>query len=185
MKDEVSGLKQYLWKIGLLLVILVGFAGLILLIPNSLGEEFISQARIAGYLPYSPEAATELAYKRCTGCHGEEKIVKYCPRCGPPFIVAVHFMKKYIELSNLQGQNIRPFSDAELVTITQVWNGLVGNWEGDWPRKDIRKLLAGDEALLLLFETPIEDRPIERVLQHKIAPGSYKEITHQIKKTAL
>lgn len=181
MKFEVSKMKQRLSIIGLLLLIITGLAGLFLFIPNPLGEEVIKQARIKGYLPYTPEAATELAYKRCTTCHGEEKVVKYCPRCGPPIIVAVHFMKKYIELANIQGKNIRPFSDAELVTITQVWNGLVGNWESDWPRKDIRKLLAGDRALLQLFETPIEDRPIELVLQDKVAPGSYKEITQKSK----
>jgi hypothetical protein len=85
-------------------------------------------------------------------------------------------MKKYVELSNIQGKEIRQFSDAELVAITQVWNGLVGNWEGDWPRKDIRKLLGSDRALLDLLETPVEERPIEVVLQDKVAPGSYKEI---------
>jgi hypothetical protein len=93
--------------------------------------------------------------------------------------VAVGFMRKYIELSNIQGNKIRQFSDAELVAITQVWNGLVGNWEGDWPRKDIRKLLGSDRALLDLFETPVEERPIEVVLQDKVAPGSYKEITQK------
>jgi hypothetical protein len=88
-------------------------------------------------------------------------------------------MRKYVELSNSQGANIRQFSDAELVAITQVWNGLVGNWEGDWPRKDIRKLLDGDRALLELFETPVEERAIELVLQESVAPGSYKELTRQ------
>lgn len=174
-------MKKSLSITGLLLVVIVSITALLMFIPNPLGEELLKQARIRGYLPYSPEAAMTLAYDRCTGCHGDEKIVKYCPRCGPPFIATIHFMKKYVELSNIQGKNIRPFSDAELVAITQVWNGLVGNWEGDWPRKDIRKLLRGDRVLLKLFETPVEDRPIERVLQHKVAPGSYKEITQQSK----
>ncbi len=159
-----------------LLLIIVLAAGLLLVVPNSLGEEALKQARIRGYLPYTPEAAMTLAYDRCTTCHGDEKIVKYCPRCGPPFIVAIRFMKKYIELSNTQGANIRQLSDAELVAITQVWNGLVGNWEGDWPRKDIRKLLENDRALLDLFETPVEERAIEVVLQNSVAPGSYKEL---------
>ncbi len=165
---------------GLFLAIAI-VAGLLLLIPNTLGEEFLKQARIRGYLPYTPEAATTLAYDRCTTCHGDEKIVKYCPRCGPPFIVTVGFMRKYVELSNIQGKKIRPFTDAELVAIIQVWNGLVGNWESDWPRKDIRKLLGSDRALLELFETPIEERAIEVVLQDKVAPGSYKEISQKIK----
>jgi hypothetical protein len=165
----------------LLLIVITSIAVLLLIIPNPLGEEFLNQARIRGYLPYTPEAATTLAYERCTTCHGDEKIVKYCPRCGPPFIVTVGFMRKYVELSNIQGKKIRQFSDAELVAITQVWNGLVGNWEGDWPRKDIRKLLGSDRALLDLFETPIEERAIEVVLQNKVAPGSYKEITQKSK----
>jgi len=163
---------------GFLLIIAI-LAGVLLITPNPLGEEVLKQARIKGYIPYTPEAAISLAYERCTTCHEEEKIVKYCPRCGPPFIVAVRFMKKYIELSNIQCKKIRQFSDAELVAIIQVWNGLVGNWEGDWPRKDIRKLLGNDRALLDLFETPIEDRAIEVVLQDKVAPGSYTEITHK------
>jgi len=167
------------------LLLISTLIGLIMLVPNPLGEEVLNQARIRGYLAYTPEAAITLAYERCTTCHGEEKIVKYCPRCGPPFIATIHFMKKYVELSNIKSQKIRPFSDAELVTITQVWNGLVGNWERDWPRKDIRKLLRGDRVLLELFETPVEDRPIERVLQNKVAPGSYKEITQKIKKPTL
>jgi len=165
---------------GLLLIVAI-IAGFLLFTPNPLGEAFLKQARIKGYLPYTPEAATTLAYDRCTTCHGEEKIIKYCPRCGPPFIVTVRFMKKYVELSNIQGKKIRQFSDAELVAITQVWNGLVGNWEGDWPRKDIRKLLGNDRALLDLFETPVEERAIEVVLQDKVAPGSYKEIIQKSK----
>ncbi|GMR18808.1 MAG: hypothetical protein BMS9Abin33_1251 [Gammaproteobacteria bacterium] len=165
---------------GLLLITAI-LAGLLLLVSNPLGEQLLQQARIRGYLSYTPEAAVTLAYDRCTTCHGDEKIVKYCPRCGPPFIVTVGFMRKYVELSNIQGKKIRPFSDAELVAITQVWNGLVGNWESDWPRKDIRKLLRGDRALLDLFETPVEERTIEIVLQDKVAPGSYKEITQKSK----
>lgn len=173
-------MKRSVAMTGLLLIIAI-VAGLLLLIPNPLGEELLQQARIRGYLSYTPEAAITLAYDRCTTCHGEEKIIKYCPRCGPPFIVAIRYMRKYIELSNIQGKKIRQFSDAELVAITQVWNGLVGNWEGDWPRQDIRKLLGSDRALRDLFETPVEERPIEVVLQHKVAPGSYKEITQKSK----
>ena len=174
-------MKKSLSISGLLLIVIASIAVLLLIIPNPLGEEFLNQARIRGYLPYTPEAATTLAYERCTTCHGEEKIVKYCPRCGPPFIVTVRFMRKYVELSNIQGTKIRQFSDAELAAITQVWNGLVGNWEGDWPRKDIKKLLGNDRALIRLFETPVEERSIEVVLQNKVAPGSYKEITQKSK----
>jgi len=84
-------------------------------------------------------------------------------------------MKKYVELTNQKGGNFRPFSDAELVAITQAWNGLVGNWEAGWGEKNIKKLLQGDAALIHLFETPLEGRPIESALKNKSAPGAHKE----------
>ena len=40
-------------------------------------------------------------------------------------------------------KKVRPFSDAELTAIVQVWNALVGNWEGDWRQKDIKRMLRG------------------------------------------
>ncbi|MCP4041179.1 MAG: hypothetical protein GY731_04365, partial [Gammaproteobacteria bacterium] len=45
-----------------------------------------------------------------------------------------------------------------------------------WRKQDIRKLLQGDDALLRLAETSLEERPIEWALKDKTAPGSYKEI---------
>ena len=116
-----------------------------------------------------------LAYDRCGGCHEEEKITKYCARCGPPFIVVANFMKKYVEVTNSQGGSIRPFTSPELVAIIQVWNGLVGNWEKDWRKEDLERLLKHDPELLALLNTPAEKRPIEMALQDKSAPGSYKE----------
>jgi hypothetical protein len=62
-----------------------------------------------------------------------------------------------------------------VIAITQVWNGLVGNWEPDWGNKDINKLLQGDQALIRLAETPVDQRPIEMALKNKRAPGSHKE----------
>ncbi len=157
--------------------LLIAAAGLVL-VPNSLGQGLISQAKARGYLAYTPEEATELAYRRCTTCHSDEKILLYCARCGPPFIVVTHFMKKYVEVTNMQvgAKAVAQFTDAELAAITQVWNGLVGNWEDDWPARDIKKLLGNDKALIRLFETPPDKRLIEAVLKHKTAPGSYKEI---------
>jgi len=167
---------------GLLLFIIASMAGLLILTPNPLGEKILKEVKAMGYLSYTPTEATTLAYNRCTTCHGEEKVLKYCSRCGPPFIVTVHFMKKYVEIANTQGKKIRQFSDAELVTITQVWNALIGNWERDWPRKDIKKLLENDRALIHLFETPVDERPIEAALKDKSAPGSYKEVIQRSKK---
>ncbi|MDH4234098.1 MAG: hypothetical protein OEV15_03055, partial [Gallionella sp.] len=84
--------------------------------------------------------------------------------------------RKYVELMNLKGEKFKPFSDAEVVAITQAWNGLVGNWEPDWASKDINKLLQGDHALIRLAETPLEGRPIEKALRSKTAPGAHKEL---------
>ena len=144
-------------------------------IPNPLSAQILTEAKYRGYLPYTADEAVTLAYKRCTTCHPADKMLKYCSRCGPPFIVVAQSMKKYTELMNEKGGNFKPFSDAETVAITQVWNGLVGNWEPDWGTKDIKKLLQGDQALIRLAETPVEQRPIETALKNKQAPGSHKE----------
>jgi hypothetical protein len=164
-----------------LLLAAFGVVGVLLFVPNPTGEKIISQAKAKGYIAYAPDEAIELAYKRCTGCHSDEKIVKYCARCGPPFIVVSHFMRKYVEIMNQQdnGMKVEQFTDAELVAITQVWNALVGNWESDWPRKDLKKLLAGDRPLVRLLETPVEQRPLEVKLKDRIAPGSYEEETRK------
>ena len=167
-------MKKRFFLFGLFLAVTV-IAG-VLLIPNPLGRSALAEAKSMGYLPYSPEEATALAYRRCTACHGAEKILQYCSRCGPPFVVVSHSMRKYIELSNLDSKKIKKFSDAELIAITQVWNALIGNWESDWRQKDIKRLLQNDYALIRFVETPLEDRPIEAALMNKTAPGSYKEI---------
>ena len=88
-------------------------------------------------------------------------------------------MKKYVELMNQKGGKLKPFSDAELVAITQVWNGLIGNWEPDWGSKNLNKLLQGDLALIRLAETPMGERPIEMALKAKAAPGAHKELQRQ------
>ncbi len=165
--------KRY-WLIGLFLAVTALVATL--LIPNPVGRQVLAEAKAKGYLSYSPEEATELAYRRCTTCHGAEKILQYCSRCGPPFVVVGHSMRKYIELSNLDSEKVKNFSNAELVAIVQVWNALVGNWESDWRQKDIVRLLQNDEVLIRLAKTPVEERPIEMALKNSSAPGSYKEI---------
>jgi len=158
------------------LAAVLGTAALILIVPNSLGRAFIKEAKAMGYIAFSPEEATTLAYERCSTCHSEEKMLKYCSRCGPPFIVVAHFMKKYIEITNAQNKNLnlKQFSDAEIVAIAQAWNAMIGNWESDWPEKDLRKLLGEDQALIDLLVTPAEQRPIEAALKDKRAPGSYQ-----------
>jgi hypothetical protein len=167
-------MKIYGWFAGLFILAIVAAIGVVV-IPNPIGKLLLDEAKYRGYLDYSPDEAVTLAYTRCTTCHPAEKMLKYCARCGPPFIVVSQSMKKYTELMNQKGGSFKPFSDAEAVAITQVWNGLVGNWEPDWATKDINKLLQGDQALIRLAGTPIEKRPIELALKNKFAPGSHKE----------
>lgn len=168
-------MKKIFWIIGFPLFVTALVIG-VLVVPNPLGNQVLAEAKYRGYIAYTPDEAVTLAYSRCVTCHDEEKMVKYCARCGPPFIVVAHSMKKYVELLNRDSEIFKPFSDAELVAITQVWNGLVGNWEPNWGLKDITKLLQGDYALINLAKTPVEERPIEMALKGKSAPGAYKEI---------
>ena len=167
-------MKKYAWVVGLFVFVIVAAIGVVA-IPNPVGAQILAEAKYRGYIPYTPDEAVTLAYSRCTTCHPAEKMLKYCSRCGPPFVVVSQSMKKYTELMIQKGGNFKPFSDAETVAITQVWNGLVGNWEPDWGSKDIKKLLRGDQALIRLAETPIEQRPIEMAMKNKQAPGSHKE----------
>lgn len=167
-------MKIYGWIVGLVLLVIVAAIGAVA-IPNPLGAQVLAEAKSRGYLSYTPDEAVTLAYSRCTTCHPADKMLKYCARCGPPFVVVTHSMKKYTELMIQKGGNFKPFSDAEAIAITQVWNGLVGNWEPDWGTKDVRKLLQGDQALIRLAETPVENRPIEMALKNKQAPGSHKD----------
>lgn len=167
-------MSKYKWGIGIVFFVIFAAIGAVA-IPNPLGALILAEAKYRGYLAYTTDEAVTLAYQRCTTCHPAEKMLKYCSRCGPPFIVVSQSMKKYTELMIQKGGNFKPFSDAEVVAITQVWNGLVGNWEPDWGSKDIKKLLQGDQALIRLAETPIDKRPIEMALKNKQAPGSHKE----------
>ncbi|MDX8403582.1 MAG: hypothetical protein R8K54_04150 [Mariprofundaceae bacterium] len=166
-------MNKRLWITGIVLIVIAAVAA-VLVIPNSLSAKVLAEAKYRGYVAYTPDEAVSLAYSRCTTCHDVEKTLKYCSQCGPPFIIVSQTMKKYVELMNKQGGEFRPFSDAETVAITQVWNALVGNWEPNWGLKDIKTLLKGDVALIRLAETPIEDRPIEKALKGKSAPGTYK-----------
>lgn len=167
-------MKKYGLMVGVFLFVIVAAIGAVA-IPNPLGKLILAEAKYRGYLPYTTDEAVTLAYTRCTTCHAADKMLKYCSRCGPPFIVVTHSMRKYTELMNHKGGTFKPFSDAETIAITQAWNGMVGNWEPDWGSKDVHKLLQGDQALIRLAETPIEKRPIEMALKNKQAPGTIKE----------
>lgn len=148
----------------------------VLLIPNPLGGQIISEAKYRGYLDYTPDEAVTLAYSRCSSCHEIEKTLKFCATCGPPWAITINSMKKYIEVMNNNGADYKQLSDSESVAISQVWNALVGNWEHDFRQKDLIKMLKGDVALIELVKTPKEERPIEAALKGKKAPGAYKEV---------
>ncbi len=167
---KIAGIVAILFFVGL-----IGLAA-VLLVPNPIGNGLFKTAKARGYLPYSADEAIAMAYDRCGGCHEDEKILKYCARCGPPFIIVANFMKKYVDVANSQGASIAPFTNAELSAIIQVWNGLVGNWESDWRQDDLKHLLRGNKIMIKLLETPVEERPIESALKDKSAPGSYKEV---------
>jgi len=168
-------MNKRLWITGLIVIVVAALIGVVV-IPNPVGEKVLAEAKYRGYVAYTPDEAVATAYARCTICHDADKMLKYCSQCGPPFIVVAQSMKKYVEMENEKGRNIKPFSDAEIVAITQAWNALVGDWEPDWQLKDVKKLLQGDKALIRLAETPIEQRPIEMALKDKSAPGSYLRI---------
>ncbi len=175
--DESKQVTKSGWPIiatGVGAVLIIGTV--LLLVPNSLGHAFTREIKSRGYLAYTPEEAIDLAYSRCSTCHSEEKMLKYCTRCGPPFIVVAHFMKKYVDITNTRNSHIDlpQFSDAEISAIVQTWNALIGNWEDDWPKEDLRKLLDNDQALIDLLDLPLDQRPIETALKDKHAPGSYQ-----------
>ncbi|MBI3157216.1 MAG: hypothetical protein HYZ20_17690 [Burkholderiales bacterium] len=167
-------MKRVWWILALPLALVVAAVGM-LVVPNPLGAKVLAEAKYRGLVAYTPDEAVTIAYTRCSGCHGAEKMLKYCARCGPPFIVVTQSMKKYVELTNQKHETVRPFSDSEAVAITQAWNGLIGNWEAGWGEKNLRRLLQGDVALTRLLETPADARPIELALKNKSAPGSYPE----------
>jgi hypothetical protein len=142
-------------------------------IPNSLGDGIRSRLKSEGVLPYTAAEATRLAFDRCTSCHNEEKILKYCSRCGPPFIVVIHYMKRHIELKRRTVENFPELTSAEAVAITEAWNGLVGNWEDGVRREDLIYLLSGSDELIALLDVPISMRKIESELAQETLPGAY------------
>lgn len=158
-------------KILVVLSILIAVAIAIILTKKS---EIKVHLQAQGYLEYSTDEAITLAYTKCSTCHNSGKITNYCFRCGPPFIVVVHNMRKLltIEKSKFGNALIPDITDAEAVAITEVWNALLGNWEDTWRKKDMIKMLENDSALINLLNTPLADRTLEQALSGKKAPGA-------------
>jgi len=149
---------------------MVVLAGLVAaFVPNPLRDLVVAKAKAEGYADYSPAQAYDLAKKICAQCHSEERIKKYCERCGPPFIVVVPhmqiFMANYATTKpNLKIMNI---TQSQASAIVQVWNAVIGNWEGDFREKDVLKMIGGYDVLKTLYETPVEKRPIESALMNR------------------
>lgn len=134
--------------------------------PNPARDATLGLLKANGYIDYTPNEAYKLARRICTQCHSDDRIKLYCPRCGPPFIAVVPHMQGFIQnykttKPDLLLENI---TEAQAVAIAQVWNALVGNWEGDFREKDMEKLVGRYPLLLALYKTPVEKRPIESAL---------------------
>ena len=159
---------------------LIGISIVLLLVAATSGlykEKILLALKAYGYMEYTPDEAVSLAYTKCSACHNMDKITKYCMRCGPPFIVVVHNMRTLLVLEKAKaGKEYLPnITDAEAVAISQVWSGLIGNWEEGWRKEDLKKLLKGDKALTELLDTPFSQRKIEQALMKKSIPGTHKE----------
>ena len=165
---------------------LIGLAGLLalaaalILTPNSFGDRIQEEARARGYLEYSPDQAKKLAETRCVQCHQMERIAKYCHRCGPPFIVVITHMDRLMKQHQEKnpGKKILGLTKVQQLVVVQVWNALVGNWEKDFRKEDMITMIGqGNDHLLKLLDTPVEQRKIEHALAkggHRM-PGTYKE----------
>jgi hypothetical protein len=138
----------------------------IVAIPNRLGNHIVSEAKANGIIEYKPVEAYVMAKRICTQCHTDERIKKYCDRCGPPFIAVVPHMQTFIENYKVAkpGLQIENITEHQGATIVQVWNAIIGNWEKDFRKDDILKLIGPYEELKALYATPVEKRPIEAAL---------------------
>ncbi len=55
-------------------------------------------------------------------------------------------------------------TEPQAVAIVQVWNAVVGNWETDFRAQDMKKLIGNYDLLWELYNTPVDERPIEAAL---------------------
>lgn len=158
--------KKTIIFISIFVVILAGFT-LVIAVPNSIGKKITDEIKARGYMEFSPDDAKNLAMEKCTQCHDTERILKYCHRCGPPFITVVPHMRKFLEEFRAREPN-KKFSDItdyQASAIVQTWNAWVGNWEGDFKKDDLLKLIGNNKVLIDLSNTPIEKRKIEYALR--------------------
>ncbi len=159
-------MKKKLTMVVIVLAVLCIASAGVVYVPNPLGKYLISEAKANGFVAYQPTEAYDMARRICTQCHSDERIKKYCERCGPPFIAVVPHMQSFIEnyktvKPQLKVENI---TEVQAAAIVQVWNAIIGNWEGDFRKEDILKLIGPYEQLKKLYLTPVEKRPIEMAL---------------------
>lgn len=153
-----------------IVVIVLAVIGIIsagvLFVPNPVGQYVISEAKASGMIAYEPAEAYTLAKRICTQCHTDERIKKYCERCGPPFIALVPHMQSFIENYKVSKPELKVenITEVQAGAIVQVWNAIIGNWEKDFREQDMLKLIGPYEHLKKLYLTPIEKRPIEMAL---------------------
>jgi hypothetical protein len=152
---------------------------LVIAIPNSIGKKITDEIKARGYIEYTIDEAKTLALQRCTQCHDTERILKYCHRCGPPFVAVIPTMKNFIEQYKMKEsyRHVQEMKGYQKSVIAQVWNAWVGNWEGDFKREDMLKMIGNDKILLELYNTPVEKRKIEYAMKKKgdKAKGSYEQ----------
>ena len=160
--------KKTIIFISVFVVIVVGFT-LVIAVPNSVGKKITDEIKARGYMEYSPNDAKALAMEKCTQCHDTERILKYCHRCGPPFIAVVPHMRKFLEEYKAREPHKKFFdiTDYQASAVVQTWNALVGNWEGDFRKDDLLKLIGNNKILIDLSNIPIEKRKIEYALLTK------------------
>lgn len=170
-------MKKNIIAVAILFVISAGLV-LVIAVPNSIGKKITDEIKARGYAEYSSNEAKSLALEKCTQCHDTERILKYCHRCGPPFIAVVPHMKKFLEdyRAREPHKKFSDITDYEASAIVQTWNALVGNWEGDFKKDDLLKLIGNNKVLINLSNTPIEKRKIEYALRKsgEKAKGTYQ-----------
>ncbi len=151
--------------IGLFILFSLG----VFFIPNPLARYAIAEAKANGYMQYTPAEAYTLAMQTCTQCHTDERIKKYCQRCGPPFIAVVPHMQSFIDNYRVSKPNLKVhnITESQAVAIVQVWNAIIGNWEKDFREQDIYKLVGNYPHLKALYKIPVKDRPIESALMNR------------------
>jgi len=170
LERENSMLKKKPFKIFLIIVAVLGLTTVgVFAIPNPVGKFIMSQAKAQGYIAYSPTEAYQLARSTCTQCHSVERIKLYCPRCGPPFVAVVPHMQTFIDNYRKTKPKLKfhSITEPQAVAIVQVWNALVGNWESDFRKQDILKLIGQYDLLRKLYATPVDKRPIEHALSRR------------------